>query len=141
MKTIIFILLFLFHFPIFAVDWNEFLFEASENGDLSKVKQALEKRAKINFQSPDNGEVTPLMIASEKGHLDIVKFLLVKKAKVNIKDSEEYHALMYAVRSGNLEIVKLLVLNKANVNYGEREIDASSSVRFSKRPRPVMSCT
>ena len=104
MKLLLSMLLLLTSLSISALDWNEVLMESSENGDLPRIKQALDKGAKINFQSEDKGGSTPLMIVAEKGYLEIVKFLLSKKAKVNLKDSEDYNALMYGVRSGSLEI-------------------------------------
>ena len=54
MKSILFIFLVLFNLSLYADDWNEVLFVSSENGDLAKVKQSLDKGAKINYQSQDS---------------------------------------------------------------------------------------
>ncbi|HMZ64379.1 MAG TPA: ankyrin repeat domain-containing protein, partial [Leptospiraceae bacterium] len=90
MKKLLIITFFILNISLYANNWNDALYEASENGDLNKVKLAIEKGAKVDYQSMDKGGTTPLMIASEKGYIDIIKFLLGKKAKVNLKDNEEY---------------------------------------------------
>jgi len=60
---------------------------ASSNGDLSKVKLLLEKKADVN--SSNYRGSTALIEASKNGHLEIVKLLVGNKIDLEATDSNE----------------------------------------------------
>ncbi len=70
---------------VFAADQNEELLTASRNGDLSAVKQLVEKGAAIESKTP-YGQ-TPLYLAAMNGHEDVVRFLVDKGANVDVRDT------------------------------------------------------
>ena len=62
---LLFFLLFL-NLSVGAADWNEVLFESSENGNLLKVKQALEKGAKITYDRCGKGKLRSLEVFAKQ---------------------------------------------------------------------------
>jgi len=94
---------------------NELLMRGAEEGNLEKVKFALERYGDVNIRCIYTGQ-TPLFKASEKGHLTIVKLLLKNGANLNVKDKDGATPLHVASYYGNQEVVKLLLVNGTNVN-------------------------
>ena len=99
--------------------------EASEQGDLKKVRALLQQGADVNLLVLDETKTyesyyqdTPLMLASRKGHLDVVKELLTAGANVNqilpvnsarcMVPGEDATALLMGCRSDNKDVVKAL---------------------------------
>ena len=123
---------------------NKQLLEASEEGDINKVKQLIESGANVNHANnygstpliwarnlemvkylienganvnhANNFGSTPLRLASENGHFDIVKYLTEHGANVNHADNDGFTPLMFASGRDDLEIVKYLTEHGANVN-------------------------
>jgi len=90
-----------------TTDWDVELFVAARNGDLIKVKTALEKGANPNAKD-DNGW-TPLYRAAHKGHVDVVRVLLERGANPNAKNNIGGTPLHIAAYFGHVEIVKLML--------------------------------
>jgi uncharacterized protein len=94
------------------------LHEAAAAGDLSRVKEFVEKDASLakNF-SPDGFPF--LALASVFGHLELAKYLHAKGGDVNAvaTNGSGYNALTGAVASGHTAIVKWLLENAADPNY------------------------
>jgi ankyrin repeat protein/serine/threonine protein kinase len=93
--------------------WNHELFVAARNGDLIKVRIALEKGANPNAKIYD---WTPLHYATQIGHVEIVKLLLERGANPNAKNNDGSTPLHIAAQKGHVEIVKLLLERGANPN-------------------------
>lgn len=125
---------------------NEQLLQASEIGNLEKVKKLIKAGANVNYLRENDGtgwycgedycdgadnlteqyfeydrnNGTPLMRAAYNGHLETVKLLINKGADVNIQNAAGTTALMKAAYKGHLEIVKFLIDNNANINLKEQ---------------------
>jgi len=94
------------------------LHEASAAGDLSRVKELVEKDAALaGSYSPDGFPVVAL--AAVFGNYEVAKYLHAKGADVNAAatNGSGYNALTGAVTSGHTEIVKWLLQNGAEPNY------------------------
>lgn len=96
---------------------NPPLYSASAKKDNSEVvKMLLEKKAEINFQSPQS-KMTALMEAVAVKDPTLVKLLLARGADPNIKANDGKTALHIATASGGKEeIIKMLLDAGANVN-------------------------
>lgn len=94
------------------------LHEAAAAGDLSRVKELVEKDAVLaKAYSPDGFPV--LALAGVFGHLEVAKYLHAKGGDVNAvaTNGSGYNALSGAVASGHTEIVKWLLASGAEPNY------------------------
>ena len=93
--------------------------DACNEGDLARVKLALNGGG-ANIDSFSNThKFTPLLLAAGLGHIEIVKYLLEQGALVDGPLScmgFESHALHAAVFEKQIEVVKYLIDKKANVN-------------------------
>jgi hypothetical protein len=90
------------------------LIDASEAGDLSRVKALLAAKADVNAKAPDGA--TALLTASAYGHLDVVQVLLAGKPDLNAKRAEDGGtALFIASQEGYLGVVQALLAAKADV--------------------------
>jgi ankyrin repeat protein len=91
--------------------------KAANAGDITKVKELINKGADVNNTKGFN-KTTPLMSAIMGGEksIEAVKILLEKGANVNDKDSEDMSPLLWAVYTGNVEELKLLISKGADVN-------------------------
>ena len=93
---------------------NKSLNEAAKEGNLSRVKDAINNGADIECQDEKNK--TPLENASENGHLKIVKYLVDNNANVDAGGSYPSLSPLGAAASMNhLDIVKCLIKKKANI--------------------------
>lgn len=93
---------------LFAADLNEELLTAARNGDLTAVKQMIEKGAAVETKTA-YGQ-TPLYVAAMNGHEDVVRFLLEKGANPNVVDTF-YKAplLAFVISRQHIGTVKLLL--------------------------------
>ncbi|WP_333023642.1 ankyrin repeat domain-containing protein [Wolbachia endosymbiont of Pentidionis agamae] len=95
---------------------NKLLISGCYDGDLNKVKEAIEKGADVNYRSFGS---TALSIALEKRHIDIVKFL-TKHQDIDI--DKRYSCcfngtlLRYAAVRGYIDGVKILLEGGACVD-------------------------
>jgi ankyrin repeat protein len=94
--------------------WNrkalteEDYFNATENGNLDKLKECIRKG--VDKEAKDKYGWTALHHASFDGHLEIVKYLIEKcHVDKKVKGNNGWTALHYASEQGHLEIVKYLV--------------------------------
>jgi hypothetical protein len=92
---------------------NKELLEASEKGDVEKVKKLLKEGADLNAKNWFGW--TPLHLAAYNGHIEVVKLLIEKGANVNARNNGDT-PLHLAAENGHIEVVKLLIEKGANVN-------------------------
>lgn len=90
---------------------NKLLLHVAEEGNLEKVKEAIEIGADINFQD-DDFKQSAMHIAASKGHIEIVEFLIENGADLLQMNGVDMTPLHLAVRDGWTSIVKL-ILSKA----------------------------
>ena len=101
---------------------NMCLVSGSKEGDIDKVRDALDKGATVDFNYDNSVDSfsnifrTSLMWASELGHLEIVKVLIAAGANVNYQHPLGDTVLLRAIKTSHLEIVKVLIAAGANVN-------------------------
>jgi hypothetical protein len=100
--------------PSHASDSEE-LIQAAGRGDVSIVRQLLNKGADINAKD-DNGWTALMMASSYKGNYEIVRMLLAKGADVNAGNNERGTALYNACVFGHSEIVNELIAHGADVD-------------------------
>ena len=98
----------------FITPKNKDLLIASNLGDLSGIKKALQENADVNVQT--KGGRTALMIAVGHGYTELVELLLQHRADVNRMSKYDYTALHEAVESGQFTIAKILLEHCANVD-------------------------
>ena len=72
------------------------LLEATGNGDISKVKELLDKGVKVD--AINRKRQTPLIVAADSGFENIVNLLLLKGANVN--GSDIYRGYAFNISSG-----------------------------------------
>lgn len=84
----------------------EDLFQASKNGWLAAVKQAVDSGLSIN--TTNKNKQTPLMLAIQNQHLQLITWLLNKDANTNIQDQQKRYPLQYAWETHNFSIIKQL---------------------------------
>jgi ankyrin repeat protein len=104
---------------------NEAFLVAAEEGNISVLKEALEKGADINTKENDHGQ-TALLLASRKGYLPMVKFLIEERADIHQKDINGWTVLMKASRYGHLEVVKYLAEEEVDIN--EKDYKAGTAL-------------
>jgi len=102
------------------------LSQAAEKGQISVVKELLDRGAKVN-DGNDHGD-TPLMFAASKGHIEVVKLLIGNGAEADLKNKSGRTALMFASQNGRTEVVEFLLDHGANVNATNR--DGTSPLMF-----------
>jgi ankyrin repeat protein len=90
---------------------DELLEKNAETGNLSMVKDAIEKGA--NIHANEDGA---LRFASTNGHLEVVKYLVEHGANISAVYN---YALYQASTNGHLEVVKYLVENGANIHAND----------------------
>lgn len=109
------------------------LMKASDQGQISVIKDLLDKGADLNERGMCGGwdmggesGATPLYCAAHGGHLEAVKLLVIKGADVNAKGNgfaasrrTPLEAAAYAKHAG---IVKFLIENGADVDYAMKNL-------------------
>jgi ankyrin repeat protein len=109
---------------ICAIDANQQLFDAVNQGNVPGVRQALQNQADVNAsQTVKRGlsKETPLLIAVTNNDLKISDILLTHGADTNQAQMFHKSSLVYiAIEQGNTEIASLLIKHGAEVNieYG-----------------------
>lgn len=93
---------------------NDSLFEAANNGNLSKVSEWIAKGADVNAKNKVGS--TAIIGASGNGSIEIVSELILNGADVNTKDGTGWTALIISSNSGHTEIVRKLIANGGDVN-------------------------
>jgi ankyrin repeat protein len=81
---------------------------AALKGDLPLIKFLL-THPKIDINSLDDNQLTPIYCAAEKGHKEIVSILLEKKADFTIPDGNQLSVLHLLSEQGNKALVKLMI--------------------------------
>lgn len=82
------------------------IFEAAEEGNISKLRSAIINGAKLN--SVNGLGETALIIACKLGHVELVKFILSRGAPIALADNKNMSAIKYAEISKNTEILNIL---------------------------------
>ena len=90
---------------------QRWLLEASQNGNVDKVRFLLELGANVNVTGDLDNQ--PLHYAAEKGHIEVVKVLLQNGADVNAFNQKSKTPLHLATERGFMEVTKLLLQNGA----------------------------
>ncbi|RLD75136.1 MAG: ankyrin repeat domain-containing protein [Bacteroidetes bacterium] len=88
--------------------------DAAYNGDLAKVKSAIESGIQADVVDKDGQNA--LMLAAFNGHTEIVKLLIENKVSVNTKATTGRTALMYASSGPFPQTVQLLIENNAAID-------------------------
>eukprot|EP01103_Thecamoeba_quadrilineata_P001528 TRINITY_DN11384_c0_g1_i1.p1 TRINITY_DN11384_c0_g1~~TRINITY_DN11384_c0_g1_i1.p1 ORF type:complete len:130 (-),score=23.14 TRINITY_DN11384_c0_g1_i1:119-487(-) len=84
-------------------------FWAIKTGDLSQVKESIEKEGFNVNTAATNNKTTPLHAAADFGQVEIIKYLISKGANVDAKDSYGHTPLHLAVYESHTEAVKVLI--------------------------------
>ena len=103
-------------------------FTVLRNGDVGKLRNALNKGASVNGQ--DEKGNTPLMLAAVYGNADSVRLLIERGADVNATNMFGATALMRS--AGDYEKLRLLVNAGANVNA--RSVFGNTPLLLASRP-------
>lgn len=93
------------------------LHEAAVNGNLTKVKEIIDKSPTRSINQLDKERETALMKASKYGHAHIVSYLLCKGADVHLKNGTDETALILASQAGSNEIVKMLIAAGSEIEH------------------------
>lgn len=97
-----------------ADDSKYVLFRAASVGNEYAVINLLKQKVNVNTQQIEN--CTPVYIASQEGHLSIVKKLIEYGADIHLPREDNETPLSAAAKNGRMEIVKLLVELGSDVN-------------------------
>jgi len=96
-----------------SVDMSAF-FSAALDGDLDKVKYALDNGADVN--ALDENQHSALMLAAYNGHHHILKVLIDKGATIDAVDATNRTPLMFASTGPFVQAVEMLIKAGADVN-------------------------
>eukprot|EP00933_Yihiella_yeosuensis_P042729 TRINITY_DN37403_c0_g1_i1.p1 TRINITY_DN37403_c0_g1~~TRINITY_DN37403_c0_g1_i1.p1 ORF type:complete len:351 (+),score=47.33 TRINITY_DN37403_c0_g1_i1:72-1055(+) len=91
------------------------LWNAATDGDLQKMRRAIDRGAQVDVPRPPSGW-TALICAAQNGHTEMVETLVTLKANLEIKDDEGHTALMFAARGNHTSTVTSLIRNRANIH-------------------------
>jgi ankyrin repeat protein len=105
--------------PILEEENSQLLLEGAKEGNLAKVKYALDNYA--NIDTTDEYGNTPLHLASEKGHLEVVQILLDAGADIEATDRHGNTPLQIASWEGHTEVVRILLDAGANKDVTNNE--------------------
>lgn len=92
------------------------LFEAVWLEDAAMTRLLLQGGAQVDCHSPENANITPLMLAAARGNAEVLDDLLAAGAKPDEPDWMSTTALFFAVRGGSLACVGALLDAGADVN-------------------------
>ena len=101
------------------MNWDDELLDAAENGDLIKVKTALEKGANPNAK--DKHGWTPLHWAALGSNVKIVRVLLKHGADPNAKDKYGWTPLHSVALMGRVDVVKIMLEHGADPRIADKE--------------------
>ena len=90
------------------------LFKAAYQGDVEKLKEAINQKVEPNMMDEDGN--TPLMIAALRGWLDVVKELHSLDVNMNAKSKKGNTVLILAACSGHVEVVRFLLDKGVDIN-------------------------
>lgn len=90
---------------------------ASENGNVALVEYLLKSETKIDINTKDNNEETPILLALNNKKLGVTEILIKKGANFYERSKEGLAPIHYAVLYENIHIVKLLVKQYKNDEY------------------------
>uniref|UniRef100_A0A336KTE3 CSON015122 protein n=1 Tax=Culicoides sonorensis TaxID=179676 RepID=A0A336KTE3_CULSO len=88
------------------------------NGNLNALKVILHQKIDINSKNDENE--TPLQLACFKGKLSAVQFLLQNHADLDAQDIRGWSCVHRAAQSGNIEVLEYLLENGANLNAKDK---------------------
>jgi uncharacterized protein len=94
--------------------------DASQTGDLAKVKALLSANPDLVSSKDTNGSM-PLHYATIYGRKEVAELLLKSKADVNAKDKNGETALHFAAMLGRQGLAELLLANKAEVDAQDND--------------------
>lgn len=102
---------------------------ATENGDITMVRQLLQHGANVDITTREKPS-TSLQLACDAGEIEIVRLLLEYGANVNAPPAEDRGAtaLQFAAMRGFFGIAYLLVTKGANVNACAASIDGRTAL-------------
>ncbi len=87
---------------------NEQLWDAARDGDVGRVKQALDRGADVN--SGNRYKAGALFFAADKGHTDVIALLIDRGADVDAQDTfYRFRPIMMAVMNGHTDAAILLL--------------------------------
>lgn len=93
------------------------LVEAAISGNLTKVKEIIDKSPTRPINQLDKERETALMKASKYGHAHIVSYLLGKGADIHLTNGTNETALNLASQAGSNEIVKMLIAAGSEIEH------------------------
>lgn len=90
---------------------------ASNNGELEKVKSLLAEGADINAANKQGS--TALHLAVRQGHLLILKYLLKQGADISLQDIHGHTPLYIAIFSGTSDVLKELLSDRTEFSQAD----------------------
>jgi ankyrin repeat protein len=93
---------------------TEQLIKAARSGNLNRVKELLNRGAKINAK--DNNGYQAIHWATRQRHLPVVKELLNRGANIHARDNRGRNPIYMAASLGHLPVVKELLNRGANIH-------------------------
>lgn len=95
------------------------IWQAVKKNNVERVKNLLSKRVDVN--TFDDANLTPLAYAAAEGHLDIVKLLVDAGADLNAIRKNGTTPLMNAANRGHAEVVSFLLDKGADVSVKDND--------------------
>jgi ankyrin repeat protein len=112
-----------------AACWAGALHDATETGNLARIKQLVSAGADVN--EIDNRGIWPLLAAVTDGNLEAIKLLLALHANPNQADHYQYSALHEAANLGYPAALELLI--DANADINARDINGITPLGYALR--------
>eukprot|EP01080_Neovahlkampfia_damariscottae_P007364 gene7364-11686_t len=104
---------------------------AALKGDLPLI-QFLVTHPKIDINSVDDNQLTPIYCGAEKGHKEIVSFLLEKEADFTIADENQVSVLHLLSEQGNKVLVKLMI-EKYGADINSVTVDDQTCLHYAAK--------